>query len=864
MHGTRSTHFRSDRFGATLISRRSISQVFQVLLLFFMAWGVSPLSATLTLTAAPSSEIKGKSPLHVRFNRDVLPALQVNCLPCHNQTRARAGLNLETPASMIQGGDSGTALVPGRPNESPLFLTAAHLDPERIMPPPDNKSNARALNPTELDLLKSWIEQGAPSDLSSEDTIQWQPIAESWNSSFAVAFSNDGTEIAIGRANRVHIYNVETGQRIATLVDPTIGSAAQPDIVGALSFSPDDTLLAVGGFREVRLWRRQPVQIEHAWAGKPNSAWKRAVVSDDKEHIALWTEDGMMEIRRLRDGEFVGTWPSTASALALPSQSTLSDPESAAEVEPVRAESAEPSAVIAALTPKDPRLRRSIADAEHEITLSQLDQAHVEVRLKELETAIQSATEKRAAAQTKRDTDVKALATLESELAAQREIEAVGLREIESIESATGASAESKEGEGDGSGESDGSGEVAAPDPVARKKEIEERIAGAKKAIADLSPRISKARITLEGSTLDVELTEAAVTKAAAEMEQSAHSKSAAMERIVAAQARLAGLHETVTQTESLPIVFTAIEPDNKGCVTIRADGLALRSDSATGMPTLAFELGSSPVLAFIATDSHEYVAVCSDRTLRIKTTPRWKLDRSIGDPLPTSDTVSAPFADRVNALTFSADGKWLATAGGEPSRSGELRVWNVATGERAKDFSNRHSDSIMAVAFSARGEWIATGGADRFGRITPLAADTGSMTDLEGHTHHVLGVAWLADTSVLATAGADARIKLWNPRTGQRIKDVDGFGKEVTGIQPMGLSRNFVAVSGSGAGRVIAADGTKVRDLAPVSAFIQALAVSRDGKLAATGADDGQLRVWNLESGELIPTFSAEGQLTK
>jgi len=389
------------------------------------------------------------------------------------------------------------------------------------------------------------------------------------------------------------------------------------------------------------------------------------------------------------------------------------------------------------------------------------------------------------------------------------------------------------------------------------KKEIDERIAGARKSITEMGPRIAKARITLEGSTLDVELTEAAVTKATTELEQTERSKSIAQERNVTAQARLAEWNEALARAEGLPVLITAVEPDGKARLMIRADGLALRSDTESGVPTVAFDLDGSPFLKVIALRPHEYLAVRSDSSLRIDTTPRWALDRSTGIGLQALET--AWFSDRVNALMFSPDGQWLATAGGEPSRSGELRVWNVATGELLKDFPHRHSDSVMAVAFSPRGEWILTGGADRFGRITPMEAGSEGMRDLEGHTHHVLGVAWLADLSVVATAGADARIKLWNPQTGQRIKDVDGFGKEVTGLQPMGLSRNFVAVSGSGTGRVIAADGTKVRDLVPAPAFLQALAVSRDGRLAAAGADDGHLRIWNLESGELIHSLSAE-----
>ena len=58
-----------------------------------------------------------------------------------------------------------------------------------------------------------------------------------------------------------------------------------------------------------------------------------------------------------------------------------------------------------------------------------------------------------------------------------------------------------------------------------------------------------------------------------------------------------------------------------------------------------------------------------------------WKLVGQLGpspdDPLNTTDS---EFVDRVLALDFSPDGKLLATGGGEPSRSGELMLWDVET----------------------------------------------------------------------------------------------------------------------------------------------------------------------------------------
>ena len=64
----------------------------------------------------------------VDFATEVVPFLRKNCFACHNEQKAKGDLNLESPEAMITGGDSGPALVPGKPMESLLFLTAAHLE----------------------------------------------------------------------------------------------------------------------------------------------------------------------------------------------------------------------------------------------------------------------------------------------------------------------------------------------------------------------------------------------------------------------------------------------------------------------------------------------------------------------------------------------------------------------------------------------------------------------------------------------------------------------------------------------------------------------------------------------------------------
>ena len=154
-----------------------------------------------------------------------------------------------------------------------------------------------------------------------------------------------------------------------------------------------------------------------------------------------------------------------------------------------------------------------------------------------------------------------------------------------------------------------------------------------------------------------------------------------------------------------------------------------------------------------------------------------WSLARTIG-----SADDPAQFADRVIALDFSPDGKLLATGGGEPSRGGELKIWNVADGRLVRAISNPHSDAVCSLHFSPDGSLLASGGADRFLRVFRVA--TGELVkSFEGHTGHLLGVAWRADGRELASASADDTVKIWDLSTGEQKRTIEGFGKEVTGI---------------------------------------------------------------------------------
>jgi hypothetical protein len=146
--------------------------------------GLSMLSVLLCSSAAVSDdqpiaivEIKRDTP--VDFEREILPILKRSCLACHNATVKESQLILETPVSILKGGDSGAAIVPKNGADS-LLLGRASGKVDSIMPPKDNKVAAPRLKPEELGLIKLWIDQGGTGMVTGQgDQIQWQPLPHS-------------------------------------------------------------------------------------------------------------------------------------------------------------------------------------------------------------------------------------------------------------------------------------------------------------------------------------------------------------------------------------------------------------------------------------------------------------------------------------------------------------------------------------------------------------------------------------------------------------------------------------------------------------------------------------------------------------
>lgn len=225
-----------------------------------------PNAAAATATAAAAktiqiTEIQRSTP--VDFEKEILPILRNNCLACHNRTKAKADLVLETPADILKGGESGPAAVPKKGADSLMVKVAAHQT-KPMMPPKDNKVEAQDLAPEQLGLLKLWIDQGAEGEVRGNRMVQWEPLPAGVHPIYSVAMTEDGQLAACGRANQLSIYALPTQELVARLTDPQLlksglygkQGVAHRDMVNALAFSPDTQWLASGDYRTIKLWQK--------------------------------------------------------------------------------------------------------------------------------------------------------------------------------------------------------------------------------------------------------------------------------------------------------------------------------------------------------------------------------------------------------------------------------------------------------------------------------------------------------------------------------------------------------------------------------------------------------------------------------
>ncbi|WP_461783327.1 c-type cytochrome domain-containing protein [Prosthecobacter sp.] len=730
------------------------------------------------------------------FYKDVYPFLKTNCISCHNKTTTKADLNMETPELMIKGGEAGTALVPGKSAESLVVAASLHTQ-DLEMPPPNNKSGAVNLTPAEIAILKQWIDQGAKASVQQERAVVLKAFSASVDPIYSVAMTKDGRYAACGRSNQIYLYDLATRQFVAQISDPAEkNGAAHRALVQSLSFSPDGTKLVSGSFREVKIWKLEMGKID-ASAAKLVSTPARAdliqkITTAGKVAVlsSAVSADGKQVVTGCADGS-VRVWDTTTAKQVIELRGSVAATKKTTELDWIIA-----AQTLETAFQKSEIARIDAQDKALDVLLGKAKEAIVTMGkvLPEKQKLVPPTTEAKTAAQKAVDELAGKLAaakdaSVERELkTAQDKLITAKMTEVSALAAVSAAESNVKDAEDD-------------------VKRITDSKAANAKVVAAANTAIAAAKTTQDKATAD-----------------------------------LAALKLTLTKTTAKPIAVS-FSADAQRVASMFEDGTLRVWAAASGTPIEESAGNVAATTTITAAPDGSFVATKAV-TQTVGSTPRWTLERKI-DP-------KGLFADRVNAVRFSPDGKTLATGGGELSRSGDIIIFDVATGKATQTWKEKHTDTVLCLDFSPDGKRLASGAADKIARVTDIAS--GKQTNLfEGHTHHVMGVAFRSDGRVLATAGADGVVSTWDMIIGERKKKIEGWTKEVTSLQFIGATNQIVTSAGDNRVRIVTDDGGEIRSIANLPEYMQAAVSVPNGSAIIAGGEDSLLRVWDGAGKELV-----------
>lgn len=213
-------------------------------------------------------------------------------------------------------------------------------------------------------------------------------------------------------------------------------------------------------------------------------------------------------------------------------------------------------------------------------------------------------------------------------------------------------------------------------------------------------------------------------------------------------------------------------------------------------------------------------------------------------------DSVFTEAFDVVITVTTSSRSDYWAAS----SRRGEVRIW-TEHGLVLHRAWRAHLDLIMALAFSSDGQKLATGSWDRSVKVWDVA--TGDLLWTGWHNGELVRLAFSPDDRVVSSNGG-TEVILWNAEDGTLLEKLP-IGTTPTGVVWSRAGHLLVTSDLEGTIVIWSPQISAVSRLLVIHAAsvpITGLAFSADDSVLASSGNDTDIKLWNVETGELIDSL--------
>jgi WD40 repeat protein len=305
-------------------------------------------------------------------------------------------------------------------------------------------------------------------------------------------------------------------------------------------------------------------------------------------------------------------------------------------------------------------------------------------------------------------------------------------------------------------------------------------------------------------------------------------------------------------------VVAVVFSPDGRRLASASAEidkrGEVRVWDAATGEALCGFQgqAISNPVvrLAF-SPDGRRLAAGAAGNTVRV-----WDLDTR-----QAVHTLSAHSEPILN-LAFTPDGRRLISAG----RDRVVNVWDLKDAARAAPVPHwtmpQFSLSPWSMALSRDGNRLAIGGPTADGNVRLYDMRNGTLLHTLMDDLRIISVAFSPDGRLVAAAGHDCIVRLWEVSSGREVLQLRGHTDLIGHVAFSPDGERLVSASADGTVRVWDAspfDETadlSTRTLGPRAGEYFGIAFSPDSRLLAAASADGSIHLWDSETGRQVGAF--------